>query len=180
MWMSLGNDVTTASLDLGLHCRLAQCMRHSYRTLRRPSQGSGLHIDRMTLIADTWLHAGILNPYPNSDCSYSRTIGPLWHNERLSARGIQSHWDREVCMRKANMCRNVLILLFVGASCASLALAQGVTNQEIQVTNTGISGLWVLANISYAGMRAQNNSSKFWRVLAFIFGLPATIVTLLA
>lgn len=25
--------------------------------------------------------------------------------------------------------------------------------------NTGVSGIWVLANISYAGMRAQNNPS---------------------
>jgi hypothetical protein len=26
-------------------------------------------------------------------------------------------------------------------------------------------------------MRAQNNPSVFWRTLAFIFGLPGTIVT---
>jgi hypothetical protein len=77
-------------------------------------------------------------------------------------------------MRKTNMCRNVLILLFGWASAASVALAQ---SPEMQVTNTGISGLWVLANLSYAGMRAQNNSSKLWRILAFIFGLPGTIVT---
>jgi hypothetical protein len=83
-------------------------------------------------------------------------------------------------MRKTNMCRNVSILLFGWASCASVALAQGTTSQEIQVTNTGISGLWVLANVSYAGMRAQNSSSKFWRILAFIFGLPGTIVTFFA
>ena len=55
-----------------------------------------------------------------------------------------------------------------------------MTSQEIQVTNTGISGLWVLANISYAGKRAQNNNSKLWRVLAFIVGLPGTIVTFFA
>jgi hypothetical protein len=83
-------------------------------------------------------------------------------------------------MRKTNMYRNVSILLFAWASCACVALAQGMTSQEIQVTNTGISGLWVLANISYAGMRAQNNSSKFWLILAFIFGLPGTIVTFFA
>jgi hypothetical protein len=44
-------------------------------------------------------------------------------------------------------------------------------------SNTGVSGIWVLANISYAGMRAQNNLSKGWRIVAFIFGLPGTIVT---
>ena len=58
-------------------------------------------------------------------------------------------------MRKTNMCRNVLILLFGWASFASVALAQGMGSREIYVTNTGISGLWVLANVSYAGMRAQ-------------------------
>ena len=83
-------------------------------------------------------------------------------------------------MRKTNMCRNVSILLFAWASFSSVALAQGMTNQEIQVTNTGISGLWVLANISYAGMRAQNNSSTLWRILAFIFGFPGTLVTFFA
>jgi hypothetical protein len=43
--------------------------------------------------------------------------------------------------------------------------------------DTGISGLWVLANISYAGMRAQDNPNVFWRILAFIFGLPGTLLT---
>ena len=45
------------------------------------------------------------------------------------------------------------------------------------LTVTGVSGLWVLSNISFAGMRAQNNSSIGWRPLAFIFGLPGTVVT---
>ena len=45
---------------------------------------------------------------------------------------------------------------------------------------TGVSGLWVLANISYAGMRAQNKpDTGGWRALAFIFGLPGTLLTLL-
>jgi hypothetical protein len=83
-------------------------------------------------------------------------------------------------MRKTKMCRNVSILLVGWVSWASIAFAQGMTSQEIQVTNTGISGLWVLANVSYAGMRAQNNNSKLWRILAFIFGLPGTIVTFFA
>ena len=29
-------------------------------------------------------------------------------------------------------------------------------------------------------MRAQNNSSKLWLILAFLFGLPSTIVTFFA
>jgi hypothetical protein len=35
----------------------------------------------------------------------------------------------------------------------------------------------VLANISFTGMRAQNNPHALWRILAFIFGLPGTILT---
>jgi hypothetical protein len=37
--------------------------------------------------------------------------------------------------------------------------------------DTSISGLWVLANISYAGMRAQDHANVLWRTLAFLFGL---------
>jgi len=37
-----------------------------------------------------------------------------------------------------------------------------------------------MGNISCAGMRAQNNSSPLWRSTALIFGLPGSIVTLLA
>src|SRR5262245_20589847 len=45
---------------------------------------------------------------------------------------------------------------------------------------TGANGLWVLCNVSYAGMRAQNNTSRGWRTAAFIFGLPGTLITYLA
>ncbi len=40
--------------------------------------------------------------------------------------------------------------------------------------------MWILANISFAGMRAQDNPSVLWRTLAFIFGLPGTILTFIA
>ena len=40
--------------------------------------------------------------------------------------------------------------------------------------------MWILANISYAGMRAQAHPSRGWRILSFIFGLPGTLVSLLA
>ena len=55
--------------------------------------------------------------------------------------------------------------------------AQTSTTPEVQIQNTGISGIWVLANISFAGMRAQNHRSILWRTLAFIFGLPGTVVS---
>ena len=45
----------------------------------------------------------------------------------------------------------------------------------------GVSGFWVLANISYAGMRAQSDvNTGGWRVLAFILGLPGSILTFFA
>jgi hypothetical protein len=83
-------------------------------------------------------------------------------------------------MRKIEFWRNLSLLLLGWASCASIAFAQAMTSPQREATKTGISGLWVLANISYAGMRAQNNSSDVWRILSFIFGLPGTIVTFFA
>ena len=60
--------------------------------------------------------------------------------------------------------------------------ADGVVRSGMpqMVTDTGTSGLWILANVSYAGMRAQNNPSSGWRILAFIFGFPGTLITYLA
>jgi hypothetical protein len=43
--------------------------------------------------------------------------------------------------------------------------------------SAGVSGLWVLANISYAGMKAQSNPSTGWRVVSFIFGFPGTLIS---
>ncbi|KAF0124887.1 MAG: hypothetical protein FD189_2152 [Elusimicrobia bacterium] len=50
----------------------------------------------------------------------------------------------------------------------------------MDIGSAGVSAIWVLANISYAGMRAQNNPDVLWRIFSFIFGLPGSIVTLLA
>jgi uncharacterized membrane protein YhaH (DUF805 family) len=46
-----------------------------------------------------------------------------------------------------------------------------------RVRDTGASGLWILANISYAGMRAQDSPSQGWRIVAFIFGFPGTLLS---
>lgn len=70
-----------------------------------------------------------------------------------------------------------MVLLFGFVSCTSAALAQASLTPQAQIRDTGISGMWVLANISYAGMRAQNHRSMLWRTLAFLFGLPGTILT---
>lgn len=61
------------------------------------------------------------------------------------------------------------------------AFAAGVASQAQEpIVRTGASGLWILANISYAGMRAQNSASGGWRVLAFIFGFPGTLISYFA
>jgi hypothetical protein len=66
----------------------------------------------------------------------------------------------------------------------SWAFAQGVgdtARASASVGEGGVGAIWVLCNISYAGMRAQANpNTGGWRVLAFIFGLPGTIVTFFA
>ena len=38
--------------------------------------------------------------------------------------------------------------------------------------STGVSAIWLLANICYAGMRAQGHPSSLWRVVSFLFGFP--------
>jgi hypothetical protein len=83
-------------------------------------------------------------------------------------------------MRKIYFRRDLAILLLGCVTCTSAALAQVSMTTQSQIQDTGISGLWVLANVSFAGMRAQNNRSVLWRTLAFIFGLPGTIVTFFA
>lgn len=71
--------------------------------------------------------------------------------------------------------------LFAAIPVAAVA-ADGVLGSDVRqsVQDTGVSAIWVLANISYAGMRAQNNPSKGWRVLSFIFGFPGTLLTYFA
>ncbi|HEY6306148.1 MAG TPA: hypothetical protein VI488_06770 [Candidatus Angelobacter sp.] len=58
--------------------------------------------------------------------------------------------------------------------------ADGGSVAAQSATDTGVSGLWILANISYAGMRAQNSSSSGWRIIAFIFGFPGTLISFFA
>jgi hypothetical protein len=47
------------------------------------------------------------------------------------------------------------------------------------VRGSGVSAIWILANLAYAGMRAQGSKNAGWRILAFIFGFPGTLLTLL-
>jgi hypothetical protein len=56
----------------------------------------------------------------------------------------------------------------------------GTVVDGFTVADKGVSGVWVLANVSYAGMRAQDHVKGGWRTVAFIFGFPGTLVSLLA
>jgi hypothetical protein len=57
------------------------------------------------------------------------------------------------------------------------AAAEAMPQAPRVAGNAGASGLWVLANICFAGMRAQNSPSTGWRIVAFIFGFPGTLIT---
>lgn len=46
-------------------------------------------------------------------------------------------------------------------------------------TVSTITAIWIFANLSYTGMRAQDKGSVFWKVVSFIFGFPGTLLTLL-
>src|SRR5262245_486009 len=84
---------------------------------------------------------------------------------------------------KSHMPMKLMLSFFLAASSVTMLAAEAVADaelpQSVQIT-IGVSGLWILANISYAGMRAQNNPSVGWRILAFLFGFPGTLLTYLA
>jgi hypothetical protein len=44
-------------------------------------------------------------------------------------------------------------------------------------TATGIGMASILANLAYAGMRAQGSQNGFARAFAFVIGFPATLLT---
>ena len=60
----------------------------------------------------------------------------------------------------------------------TMVYAQGSVNSgPVNVETGGSSAIWIFANISYAGMRAQKSPSVGWRIIAFIFGFPGTLLT---
>ena len=60
----------------------------------------------------------------------------------------------------------------------TMVYAQGsVYSGPVNVETGGTSAIWIFANISYAGMRAQNSPSVVWRIICFIFGFPGTLLT---
>jgi len=82
---------------------------------------------------------------------------------------------------RSNLFKISFIALVANLVPSSHAFSAEVAERTVvHVGNTGASGIWILANISYAGMRAQASRSKGWRIVAFIFGFPGTLVTWLA
>ncbi len=70
---------------------------------------------------------------------------------------------------------------FRGVLARAIALLSGLpaaaaADSSGTVRDGGGSAIWVLANLSYTGMRAQGNPSG-WRIAAFIFGFPGTLLS---
>jgi hypothetical protein len=59
----------------------------------------------------------------------------------------------------------------------SLVPAAAAAQDSGAVRDGGGIAIWIFANLSYAGMRAQSSASAGWRILAFILGFPGTLVT---
>jgi hypothetical protein len=73
------------------------------------------------------------------------------------------------------MCRMKRILM--SAFWLVLAPAPALAQSGTSVRDGGVSAIWILANLAYTGMRAQGSASAGWRILAFIFGFPGTLLT---
>ena len=61
----------------------------------------------------------------------------------------------------------------------AMVYAQDKIIEEHYIRENGVSAIWILCNISYAGMLAQNQRLFGWRIISFIFGFPGTLLTLL-
>ena len=72
---------------------------------------------------------------------------------------------------------------FIAGTIGWLALAPSTLVAQVSeraqdtAQDSGLTGLWVLANLSYAGMRAQGHPSVGWRFVSFVCGLPGTLLT---
>jgi hypothetical protein len=70
----------------------------------------------------------------------------------------------------------ILVMCCIGMA----VILTGFSDSQVDLRDardTGGSGLWILANISYAGMRAQNHQSTGWRIASFILGFPGTFLS---
>jgi hypothetical protein len=73
-----------------------------------------------------------------------------------------------------------LTYLLVGAFAFPSLAAAFQTGQAVPTgTEGGVSAIWIFANLSFTGMWAQDHKSTFWKAVSFVFGLPATLLTLI-
>src|SRR6188508_1146587 len=68
-------------------------------------------------------------------------------------------------------------LAWVSALWLALLPSAAAAQDRTVIRDSGASAIWIFANLAYAGMRAQNSSSVGWRILAFFFGFPGTLLT---
>lgn len=73
-----------------------------------------------------------------------------------------------------------LVVSALSFSPITAAAAESAVQTQGSAARSGVSAIWILANVSYAGMRAQNSRSTVWRIVAFIFGFPGTLISFLA
>jgi hypothetical protein len=72
------------------------------------------------------------------------------------------------------------IVRLVARATALLAMfpAAAMAEARESVRDSSGSAIWIFANLSYAGMRAQGSKNGVWRVISFIFGFPGTLVSM--
>ena len=68
---------------------------------------------------------------------------------------------------------------FILLAFAAIAAAQDTSVSTTAGTQGGASAIWIFANLSFTGMRAQAQGSTVWKVITFLFGFPRTLLTLL-
>lgn len=72
---------------------------------------------------------------------------------------------------------SVASFFLLAATVASADTAQDEATRLAR--DGGLSAIWILANVSYAGMRAQASRNLLGRVVAFALGLPGTLLSLI-
>jgi hypothetical protein len=82
-------------------------------------------------------------------------------------------------MALKNGIRRLCILCTGLIGFASIAMSMDTSSSSSAGTQGGASAIWIFANLSFTGMRAQAKGSTFWKVVSFIFGFPGTLLTLL-
>jgi hypothetical protein len=75
------------------------------------------------------------------------------------------------------MARITRLLALLATWIPAAAFADDVSQTQQTASGAGAGGIWILANICYAGMRAQNHPSVGWRMVSFILGFPGTLIT---